>query len=82
MCVCVRDTVSCAQEPRLFGTTIANNIAYGWPQATESDIEEAARAANAHDFIMGLPQQYQTKVTDRYAGIEPCCTHPVAYTHA
>jgi ABC-type multidrug transport system fused ATPase/permease subunit len=44
------------QEPVLFNTTIAENISYGADGATESDIQEAAKEANAHDFISKLPQ--------------------------
>jgi ABC-type multidrug transport system fused ATPase/permease subunit len=39
------------QEPALFATTIENNIRYGKPEATRAEIEEAAKRANAHDFI-------------------------------
>ena len=45
-----------SQEPVLFGTTIAENIRYGREDATQEDIEMAAREANAHDFICQLPQ--------------------------
>jgi ABC-type multidrug transport system fused ATPase/permease subunit len=41
------------QEPVLFDDTIANNIAYGAPGASREQIKEAARQANAYDFIMG-----------------------------
>jgi ABC-type multidrug transport system fused ATPase/permease subunit len=44
------------QEPVLFSTTIAENIGYGADGATESDIQKAAKEANAHDFISKLPQ--------------------------
>ena len=44
-----------SQEPVLFGTTIFENIRYGREDATKDDIENAARMANAHDFIMKLP---------------------------
>jgi ABC-type multidrug transport system fused ATPase/permease subunit len=44
------------QEPVLFNTTIAENIGFGAEGATESDIQEAAKEANAHDFISKLPQ--------------------------
>lgn len=44
------------QEPVLFNTTIAENISFGADGATESDIQEAAKEANAHDFITKLPQ--------------------------
>lgn len=44
------------QEPVLFGATIAENIKYGRLNVTQKEIEEAAKNANAHDFIMKLPQ--------------------------
>ncbi len=53
------------QEPVLFSTTIAENIAYGRPGATEQEIAEAAKAANAHDFIFRLPSGYDTQVGER-----------------
>jgi ATP-binding cassette subfamily B protein len=53
------------QEPVLFSTTIAENIAYGRPGATQQEIIEAARAANAHDFIQNLPAGYATEVGER-----------------
>jgi ATP-binding cassette, subfamily B, bacterial len=52
------------QEPILLPTTIAENIAFGNPDATPAEIEAAARAANAHAFIEKLPQRYQTMVGD------------------
>ncbi len=55
------------QEPLLFGGTIADNIRYGRLEAGEEEIVEAAKAANAHDFIMALPQQYGTPVGERGA---------------
>ena len=45
-----------SQEPVLFSTTIADNIRYGFAQATMEDIRTAAKNANAHDFIMKLPK--------------------------
>ena len=45
-----------SQEPVLFGTTIAENIRYGREDATQKDVEEAAKEANAHDFISLLPK--------------------------
>lgn len=51
-----------SQETYLFPTTIAENIAYGRIGAPQDEIEEAARAANAHDFISSLPEGYQTQV--------------------
>jgi ATP-binding cassette, subfamily B (MDR/TAP), member 1 len=53
------------QEPTLFATTIRGNILYGNPNATQAEIEEAARLANAHDFIMSFPDQYETQVGDK-----------------
>lgn len=53
------------QEVLLFGGTIRDNIAYGRPGASESDIQEAARQANAHDFIMEFPDGYDTLVGER-----------------
>lgn len=53
------------QEPVLFSTSIAENIAYGRPGASESEIVRAAMAANAHDFIMCLPAGYHTLVGER-----------------
>lgn len=51
-----------AQESILFSDTIANNIAYGYDNATREKIEYAAKQANAHDFIMKLPEKYETKI--------------------
>jgi len=53
------------QEPVLFSTSIAENIAYGRPDASEEEIVEAAKAANAHEFIIGLSDGYETKVGER-----------------
>ena len=53
------------QEPVLFSTSIAENIAYARPGATEEQIIEAARLANAHDFITHLPEGYRTLVGER-----------------
>jgi ATP-binding cassette subfamily B protein len=53
------------QEPFLFYGTIAENIAYGRPDADRGEIIEAARAACAHDFIMRLPEGYDTLVGER-----------------
>lgn len=53
------------QEPFLFHGTVARNIAYGQPDATLDQIIEAARAANAHDFIVGFPDGYDTMVGER-----------------
>lgn len=53
------------QEPFLFTATVAQNIAYGTPSATREDIERAARAVHAHDFIVELPQGYDTPLGQR-----------------
>ena len=53
------------QEPLLFALSIRNNIAYGKPEASIKSIVEAARAANAHHFIMQLPYGYDTIVGER-----------------
>ena len=53
------------QDPALFHRTIAENIAYGRPDATSDQIELAARRARAHDFIAGLPKGYETLVGER-----------------
>lgn len=53
------------QETLLFGGTIRENIRYGRLNASEQELMEAARAANAHDFIMELPDQYETVVGER-----------------
>jgi ATP-binding cassette subfamily B protein len=53
------------QDPVLFSTTIAENIAYGRPDATREQIITAARLANAHDFISALPEGYDTMVGER-----------------
>ena len=53
------------QETVLFDDTIARNIAYGAPGASPAAIEEAARAAHAHEFIHTLPERYETKIGER-----------------
>ena len=55
------------QEPFLFPLTVAENIAYGHPEASPQEIERAARAANAHGFIERLAEGYQTVVGERGA---------------
>ena len=54
-----------SQEPILFATSIEDNIRYGAPEATREQIEAAARAANAHDFIEDFPEGYDTMVGER-----------------
>lgn len=53
------------QDTVLFNDTIYYNIAYGRPDATPAEVESAARAARIHDFIMTLPDGYQTRVGER-----------------
>jgi ATP-binding cassette subfamily B protein len=57
------------QEPFLFFGTIAENIAYGKPAATRDEIIAAARAAHAHEFILRLPQGYDSMVGERGQGL-------------
>lgn len=59
----VRDQLSLvSQEPVLFDSTIRENIRFGSAGASQEDIEWAAKEANAHDFIMGFPDGYDTQV--------------------
>ena len=53
------------QEAILFNDTIYNNIAFSTPQVSQEDVESAAKIANAHDFILEKPQEYQTAIGDR-----------------
>jgi ATP-binding cassette subfamily B protein len=53
------------QDSVLFSGTVRENIAYGRPDASDSDVESAARAAQAHEFITRLPEGYETRVGER-----------------
>ncbi|MGH7155214.1 MAG: ABCB family ABC transporter ATP-binding protein/permease, partial [Acetobacteraceae bacterium] len=53
------------QDTVLFNDTIRYNIAYGWPAATQEQIERAARLAQVHDFVTRLPDGYDTRVGER-----------------
>jgi ATP-binding cassette subfamily B protein len=53
------------QDSVLFSTSISENISYARPDATEAEIVKAAQAANAHGFIMDMPQGYETRVGER-----------------
>lgn len=53
------------QDPFLFSVTVRENISYGKPDATPDEIQAAARAASAEDFILKLPEQYETRVGER-----------------
>ena len=57
------------QETILFSGTVRDNIAYGKLDATEEEIIQAAKVANAHDFIMNLPDKYNTVVGERGVGL-------------
>jgi ATP-binding cassette subfamily B (MDR/TAP) protein 1 len=66
----VRDRVSLvSQEPVLFSGTIGENIAMGKPDATRTEVEEAAKQANAFDFISNFPDGFDTQVGDRGAQV-------------
>jgi len=54
-----------SQDSFLFSGTILENIRYGNLMATDEEVEQAARAIHAHEFIVGLPQGYQTPVSER-----------------
>lgn len=53
------------QDPVIFATSARENIRFGRPEATDAEVEQAARAAAAHDFIAALPQGYDTQVGER-----------------
>ncbi len=57
-----RATALVAQDPFLFDDTIANNISYGKQDFSQADIEQAAKQAAAHEFIVDMPEGYQTRV--------------------
>src|SRR5206468_193864 len=54
-----------AQDPFLFSATVRENIAFGRPDATDEEIERAARASQAHEFVAELPEGYDTVVGER-----------------
>jgi ABC-type multidrug transport system fused ATPase/permease subunit len=54
-----------SQDPFLFSATVRENIAFGAPEATDEDVERAARLAQAHDFIAALPEGYDTVIGER-----------------
>jgi ABC-type multidrug transport system fused ATPase/permease subunit len=54
-----------SQDPFLFSATVRENIAFGAPDATDADVERAARLAQAHEFISDLPQGYDTVIGER-----------------
>ena len=54
-----------SQEPFLFGGSVRENIVYGTFDATDEEVEDAARAARAHEFVTNLPEGYETTVGER-----------------
>src|SRR6478609_6200136 len=54
-----------SQDPFLFSATVRENIAFGRPEATSADVEQAARLAQAHEFVEALPQGYDTVIGER-----------------
>ena len=66
----VRDAVGIVQQdPFLFDGTLRDNIRYGNLNASQEDVEEAAKIAQIHDFIAGLPEEYDTQVGERGVGL-------------
>ena len=57
------------QDSFLFAGTIAENIRFGRPEASDAEVEEAARMANAHDFIISLPDGYETLILENAANL-------------
>lgn len=57
------------QDPVLFSGSIADNLRYGRLDATPADLEEAARAAHAHEFISRLPKKYDTEIAEAGGGL-------------
>jgi subfamily B ATP-binding cassette protein MsbA len=64
-----RNIAVVSQEPVLFNDSIYNNILIGRPEATQAEVEQAARNAFAHDFVAGLPNGYATTVGERGAAL-------------
>ncbi|MDV5148485.1 ABC transporter ATP-binding protein [Streptomyces sp. SBC-4] len=77
-----RGVVMVTQEAFLFSGTVAENIAIGRPDATQDDIEKAARAIGAHEFITGLPDGYDTDVRKRGGRISAGQRQLVAFARA
>ncbi|MFI9625583.1 ABC transporter ATP-binding protein [Streptomyces sp. NPDC052042] len=77
-----RGVVMVTQEAFLFSGTVAENIAIGSPDATREDIERAARAIGAHEFIAGLPEGYDTDVRKRGGRISAGQRQLVAFARA
>jgi ATP-binding cassette subfamily B protein len=77
-----RGVVMVTQEAFLFSGTVAENIAVGRPEATREEVEEAARAIGAHDFIAALPDGYDTDVRKRGGRISAGQRQLVAFARA
>ncbi|AXG80400.1 ABC transporter ATP-binding protein [Streptomyces paludis] len=77
-----RGVVMVTQEAFLFSGTVAENIAIGRPDASRADIEQAAKAIGAHDFISGLPEGYDTDVRKRGGRISAGQRQLVAFARA
>ncbi len=77
-----RNIAIVTQEPFLFNTTLAENIRHGRPTATQDEVEEAARAAQIHDFIASLPQGYATVAGERGSNLSGGQTQRVAIARA
>jgi len=70
------------QETLLFSGTVKDNIRYGKPDATDEEVINAARAVGAHDFIMNLPNGYETKVGERGLGLSVGQKQLIAFARA
>lgn len=70
------------QNSFLFAGTVADNIRYGRLEATDEEVEAAARAVNAHDFITKLPQGYQTPLGERGGGLSQGQRQLIAFARA
>ncbi|MEJ7628797.1 MAG: ABC transporter ATP-binding protein [Nocardioidaceae bacterium] len=77
-----RAVVMVTQENYLFNGSVADNIRFGKPQATREEIVEAARAIGAHDFIIALPQGYDTDVANRGGRLSAGQRQLVAFARA
>jgi ABC-type multidrug transport system fused ATPase/permease subunit len=77
-----RSVVMVTQENYLFSGTVADNIRFGRPEATMADVEEAARALGAHDFITALPHGYHTDVAQRGGRLSAGQRQLVAFARA
>ncbi|MEV0924474.1 ABC transporter ATP-binding protein [Streptomyces spongiicola] len=77
-----RGVVMVTQEAFLFSGTVAENIAIGRPEATRAEIEQAAKAIGAHDFVCGLPEGYDTDVRKRGGRISAGQRQLVAFARA